>query len=131
VADEIRAFQATFPAGTLQSAPLRIPLTMPVRKIDTLEILVPPGPSGVMGFAITMGGVNVIPVQAGTYVVTDGETITWPMAGYPTSGAWQITGYNTGFFDHTVYMRWLVDQVTGVGPQPLLTVTTMDMLSSL
>lgn len=131
MAEEVRAFQATFPAGTLQSAPLRIALTMPVRKVDVLEIVIPPGPSGLMGFAITMGGVSVLPIQPGTYVITDNETITWQLSGYPTSGAWQIAGYNTDVFDHTVYMRWLLDQVSPSSQPPLLTLTTMDALSSI
>lgn len=110
-ANEIRGFSVTIPAGTLQSAPLRQSITMPPRIVDTLQVIIPPGPSGLMGFAITMGGVNVLPIQPGTFIVTDNEKITWPLTGLPDSGAWQLTGYNTGVFDHTVYLRWLVNQI--------------------
>lgn len=112
MAREVRAFVATIPAGTAQATPVRISVAFPVRKVDSLEIIVPPGPSGLMGFAITMAGVNVIPVVAGTYIVTDDERITWPLDGLPDSGAWQVSGYNTDVFDHSVYLRWLVDIVT-------------------
>lgn len=124
MADELRVYPATFPAGTPQSSPLTINVGFPPRELATLEIVVPPGPMGYMGFAITMGGVNVIPVQSGTYIVTDDETIHWPLSGMPNSGAWQVTGYNTDVFDHTVYLRFLVNLLqagqSSMSPTPAL-----------
>lgn len=130
MAREIRSFQAVIPAGTAQTSPIRISVAMPVRKVDTLEIVVPPGPSGMMGFAITMGGVNIIPVQPGTYMVTDDERIVWDLTNLPTSGAWQVSGYNTGNFDHTVYLRWLVDIVDAPSSQSPLMGVDLSVLSS-
>lgn len=112
MAVEVYAFAVTIPAGTLITAPFRQSITMPVRKVDTLEWRVPPGPSGLMGFAVTMGGVNVLPTKPGTYLVADDEHAEWSLTGLPDSGAWQVSGYNTGVFDHAVYLRWLVDVVT-------------------
>lgn len=112
MAIEVWAFQVTIPAGTPQSALFRQSITMPVRKVDILEWRVPPGPSGLMGFAVTMGGVTVIPHSPGTFIVADDERSEWSLTDLPDSGAWQVSGYNTGVFDHTVYLRWLVDVVT-------------------
>lgn len=114
VASELWSFQVTIPAGTAQSSPYRQKTTLPTRKVDTLEITIPPGPSGLMGFAVTMGGINVVPVNSGTYIVTDNEKISWPLTGLPDSGDWQVSGYNLDVFDHTVYLRFLVETV----PQP-------------
>lgn len=119
MAREIYAFQVTIPAGTTLSAPYQQATPMPVREVTAIEMVIPPGPSGLMGFALTMGGVWVMPVTSGTYVVTDDERIVWPVEQLPTSGSWQVTGYNTDVYPHTVYMRWLVDllsapQQTGV-----------------
>lgn len=112
---EVYRFQVTIPAGTAQTTPFRQDTVIPVRTVNTVEIRVPPGPSGLMGFALTMGGVNVLPQQAGAYIVTDDESISWPLDGLPDTGAWQLTGYNTDVFDHTVYLRFLVD-VVPAGP---------------
>lgn len=111
MSDEVRSYQATFPAGTSQSTPLTVAISFPPRVVNTLEIIVPPGPSGLMGFRISMGGVPVLPIQANTWLVTDDDKIVWPLDGFPTSGAWQIQGYNTDEYDHSVYLRWLVSQV--------------------
>jgi hypothetical protein len=113
MANEVRSFQATFPAGTALATPLTVNMGFPPRTVETLEIIVPPGPSGLMGFRITMGGTSVIPIQPNTWLVTDDDKITWKLDGLPNSGAWQIQGYNTDEYDHSVYLRWLVDQVGG------------------
>ncbi len=120
MSQEIWSFQVTIAAGTAITNPQRTSTTLPTRKVDELEIVVPPGPAGLMGFAVTMGGVNVIPIQSGTYVVTDDEKISWPLTNLPNTGAWQISGYNTGDFPHTIYLRWLVDIVErGAANSPL------------
>lgn len=131
MAIEVRPFQVTIPAGTLQTALFRQDMAFPVRKVDTLEIVVPPGPSGLMGFAVTMGGVNVLPTVPGTFIVTDDEKIRWPLTGLPDSGAWQLSGYNTDLFDHSVYVRWLVDLVSTPGSQSPLRNIDINLLSSI
>lgn len=130
MSSEVYTFQVTIPPGTPQLTPFRQQLTMPVRKIDTIEVVVPPGPSGLMGFAITMGGINVMPIQPNQYLVTDDQKISWPLANLPTSGAWELSGYNTDVWPHAVYVWFLVDQVPTVQSGPLLLSTTMQAISS-
>ena len=115
MAREVYEFQITVPAGTAQSSPQTSPMTMPPRVVEQLEVLVPPGPGGEVGFAIGSSGGQVIPRNAGTYVISDDEKITWPLDGMIDSGAWQLVAYNTGRYDHTLYVRFLVDLV---GAQP-------------
>ena len=111
MAREIRVFAVLIPANTLQSANFSSPLTMPPRIVREIEIVVPPGPAGEVGFAIGSSGRAVIPEVAGTFVVTDTETIHWPVEDQIDSGAWTFFGYNTGLFDHTIYIRFLLDIV--------------------
>ena len=129
MAIQVYAFQVTIPAGTAQATPFRQSTQLPERVVSTLEIVVPPGPSGLMGFAITMGAVNVLPTAPGTFVVTDDERISWPLTGLPTSGAWQVSGYNTDVWPHSVYLRWLVDLVTEQPSGGLLSNTSLSALS--
>lgn len=60
-----------------------------------------------MSFAITSDGAPVIPFQENTFITADNEQAQWDVAGYQDSGAWQVTGYNTDSFDHTVYIDFL------------------------
>lgn len=112
MAREVHKFAVTVPAGTPQNAPLKFDLGMPEREVTELEIVVPPGPRGVMGFAIGYGGTAVIPYEPGAFFVTDDERIRWPLSDHITSGAWQCFAYNTGQFAHTLEVRFLCDLPT-------------------
>jgi hypothetical protein len=109
VAQEIREFAVLIPAGTPKSAPLTVSIAFPERKVTAITWRVPPGPSGLMGWALTSAGTPVIPIQQHTYIVTDNQTDTWYLDGYLDSGNWQVTAYNTGLYDHTVYLTFLLD----------------------
>lgn len=109
---EIRTRAVTIPAGTPITAPVSIDISFPPRIVTAIYWKVPPGPSGLMGWALTIAGNPVIPRDAGTYIVADGESDTWNLEDYPDQGRWQLTGYNSDIYDHTVYLTFLLDQLT-------------------
>jgi hypothetical protein len=109
LAQEVRAFQVTIPHGTLKTAMFSAALTMPARIVEELEVRIPPGPRGEMGFSIGAAGTPILPVQAGIFIITDDEVIHWPLERQIDSGGWSLFGYNTGGYDHTVYVRFLVN----------------------
>lgn len=109
MAQEIREFAVLIPAGTPKSAPQTVSIAFPERTVRTITYRVPPGPSGLMGWALTSAGAPVIPIQPSTYIVTDNQTDTWELDGYLDSGNWQLTGYNTGLYPHTVYLTFQLD----------------------
>lgn len=116
MAAEVREFAVTTPAGTPQVAPLLTSLAFPPREVTRIEVKVPPGPAGVLGFRIGSGGIPIIPTNPGAWVITDNEVIGWNLTGQITSGAWQAISYNTGSLPHTIYVRFLLDLVTPTGP---------------
>jgi len=116
VAQEIRAFQALIPAGTAKATPVSVDMSFPSRRVEEIEVLVPPGPRGEVGFAIGSGNVAILPYQAGAFIVADDETIHWPLERQFDSGKWTLFGYNTGQFDHTLYVRFLLNVVQLQGP---------------
>lgn len=109
MAQEIRRKSVTIPANTAKSANFTADLSFPNRIVRELDIRVPPGPRGEVGFAIGAAGQPVIPVEPGAYIVTDDEKIPWPLDGFWDSGSWTFFGYNTGRFPHTIEIRFLVD----------------------
>lgn len=112
---EVRAFAVTIPAGTPEASPVTQDIFFPVREVTAVSWKVPPGPSGLMGWRLTMSGGNPVVPAAGGWIVADGQADTWPLQDLPDSGAWEVTGYNTGAYDHTVYLTFLLDLVTS-GP---------------
>lgn len=123
MAREVYRFSVTVPAGTLQSAPQVSPLTMPERVVRSVEVTVPPGPHGLVGFQFTHQGSQLLPINPGQFIVMDGRTRRWDIEEYLTTGAWQLTAYNTGSFPHTLEIGFECDLLprssTLAGFQPL------------
>lgn len=109
MADEVRTFTVSIPAGTLSTAPQVTDLTMPARIVTEVRVRVPPGPAGTVGFALAAAGVSIIPWNAGAWLVANDETVTLPLANQLTSGAWQLRAYNVGVFAHALYVTFLLD----------------------
>lgn len=97
-------FAATVPAGTLITSVAVINLPVGAGSIDKIRWRVPSGPRGNLGWFLSMGGARVLPDNAGGFIVADDEYDEWTISGLPDSGAWQLSGYNTGVYDHTVYL---------------------------
>lgn len=139
MAVELYAFQCTIPAGTPASAPVAFNLAMPPRLVRVIDVRVPPGPNGLLGFALAAAGTPILPANRGSWVVTSDEAISWPVDGYLTTGAWQLQGYNTGLSPHTVYLRFQCDllsspapaSVSGAIPAAQLAPLTADDLAAL
>lgn len=108
MATSVISLSATVPAGTTAAAPVTVSLPVGANQIDMIRWRVPPGPRGHLGWFLAMGGVQVLPSVAGEYLIADDEEASWSITGLPDSGAWQLIGYNTGTYDHTVYLQFHV-----------------------
>lgn len=109
------------PAGTLQANPQITALAMPPRTVTRIDWRVPPGPQGNMGFLVGINKVPALPLPTGTYVVADGNSGDWQIEGFPDSGAWTCIAYNTGTFQHSVYLTFHTKVIMGrTAPRELL-----------
>jgi hypothetical protein len=114
VATDVIALQATVPAGTVIPNPAVIDLAVGTFQINKIRWRVPPGPRGNLSWWLSMGGVQVLPQSSGNVIVADDEWDDWEIDDLPDSGAWQLSGYNTGTYDHTVYLGFYVTPVSAV-----------------
>ena len=108
MAREIRSFDVRVEPGTPPQSPQYTDLSMPPRIVDRIDIRVPPGPAGLVGFAISSGGAPIIPYNPGEWIITDDEAMSWPLEGYIDSGGWQVIIYNLGNLPHTIQVRFLL-----------------------
>lgn len=53
-----------------------------------------------------MDGISLIPVNPSAWIIHDGDSTSSELARLPNTGAWQIAGYNTGTFPHTIYVTF-------------------------
>lgn len=112
MATEIRTYAVTVPAGTSQASAFSQAITFPAREVSQINIRVPPGPRGQVGFAIGTGGMPIIPAGPGVFLVADDQEIEWPLDDVPNSGSWEVFAYNTGNYPHTLYVTFLLDLVS-------------------
>lgn len=120
MATEVRQYTATFPAGTAVAAPVTVSIAFPPRLVRSVDWRIPPGAQGVMGWKLGMGGVQVLPTSSDPWVVDDGTSGTFMLDGYPDSGSWQVIGYNTGAFPHSVFITLHLDLPSKPVPAPVL-----------
>lgn len=118
MAQYVLQFAVVIPAQTLPSAPVTIPITMDNWDIEQIDLDVPPGPAGLMGFYISNNGVQWIPATVGQFIVWDNHRDSWPMTDQPNASGWAITGYNTGTYNHSVTVRFHVNNPQQSLPTP-------------
>lgn len=123
MAYQVAPFTITIPAGTPKAAPITVKTPLTNMVVVSIEITVPSGLNGLVGFRFTSGGGPVIPSDPTAWIIASGRDLDWPIAGQLSSGAWEVTGYNLGVNDHNLYVRYLLDlpaALNGSSPTALL-----------
>lgn len=117
---EVRSFAVTIPAGTPLPATFTEDIFFPARVVNGVHWKVPPGAMGLMGWRLTMSGGNAVIPTGGGWIIADGESDTWLLYDQPDSGFWELTGYNSDIYDHTVYVDFLLGLVGENVSSPVL-----------
>ena len=111
VASRVEVFDTTVPANTPIATPVVVGMRFDIGVVDRVQITVPPGPSGLVGFGILFSGVSVWPREDSRWIITDDEHVEWENHLDYTAGVWGVRLYNLDVFDHTLHWRWLVHEV--------------------
>jgi hypothetical protein len=123
MATEIHQFSATIPAGTLPSALFTVPLEQANYEIESIDIEVPPGPSGLMGFYLALDDTQWIPWEQGEFIVWNDRTASWDTENQVVNAGWNVVGYNGGAYDHTITVRFHTNPLPGPPPPPYVPFT--------
>lgn len=113
MAERVLQHTVTIPGGTPLAAPVTVALPFDNWELELVELEVPPGPNGALGFVLANNGHPWIPRSVGEWLVWDDKIQAYVPTGYPTAGGWQIVGYNTGTYDHDVITRFHVNPLSG------------------
>lgn len=111
MAERIELFETTVAASVAIASPTSFALTMPEGVTRRVEILVPPGPSGLVGFRLAHSSQVIVPKSSALWVIADGEVLRWDLSGYPTGNKWSVAVYNLDVYPHTLYWRWFLDEI--------------------
>ena len=111
MAQRVIPLTCVIPANTPVGAPVHFPLQFPSADVERIDVRIPPGPSGTVGFAIWYGGGNFIPDTNGTWIIANDQYIQWPLDDAPNGGNWDIVCYNVDVLPHTVYFFFNVNNI--------------------
>lgn len=123
MAQRINAPVVVVPANTPKLTPVAFAFSWPEGIVRTLEIDIPPGPSGLVGFFLTHSGTQVIPEGSGQFIISDNRFFSWPVEQFPTGGKWACVAYNTDVYDHQLQFHFLIDDIPEMAPSPAPLIT--------
>jgi hypothetical protein len=102
------------PAATSPNAPVQVLLYAQRAIITQIEFMLPPGPSGLVGFSLWHSSAQIIPKTAGQWIVANNETIRWNIDDMSPWPDWHLKAYNADVYPHTIYVRLLLDDLLTV-----------------
>lgn len=112
MAAEVHQFTCVIPANTPKTAPVTFAIGLPNYDVESIDLDVPPGPAGLMGFQIAVSGQQWLPWEAGQFIVWDDRHVSWSLVDQPNLGAWEVIGYNTdAVYSHEVVVRLHVNPI--------------------
>lgn len=111
MATRIEPFTVTIPASTAQDAFQKTALSFNPGRVDQIDVRVPPGPSGLMGFRVAHSGQAVLPFTGERWFVMDDDKAEWHLESFPTGDAWELWAYNTDIYPHDVHIWFYVTEL--------------------
>lgn len=118
MAEREEVFDVTIPANTTKAAPVKIDVSFAPGIVVGIEVVIPPGPAGLAGFALAQAHQRVLPRTKGAFFVGDDEVIRRDIETYLNTGNWQFEGFNEDLLEHTFEVRFQIREVTSVQPSP-------------
>lgn len=118
MAQRILPFTVTTGTQYTPQNPLTTNLSFQSADVIRIDIMVPPGPSGFLGFHLDNGGGQVIPEGEDVWITPDDVYLSFTVEDMPNNGNWQLVSYNQGNYSHTIYIYLHVNNLqlnTGIG----------------
>lgn len=76
--------------------------------LERIDVRIPPGPSGAMGFRILWSQQQIVPWGNYSWLIANDEEIPWKADTAISASGLVVQAYNLGNFPHTIYLKALV-----------------------
>lgn len=117
MADRVEWFPITVPANTPQIAPVTTPMVFNQGTVLEIDVKIPPGPAGNVGFQIFAGGSQYLPRTIGNFIFPDDDYLTWVVKDAINSGSFALVAFNTDVWPHLIEVSFQVDEIV-FAPSP-------------
>lgn len=94
------------PPHTTIDTPLETPITLGDSRLTRVQVRIPPGPSGLVGFLVTFNGISLVPwANKVTWLIGTDEHFDVPV-GIEVTRFVSIQSYNLDYLPHHLYFRF-------------------------
>lgn len=111
MSDRLIVYDVTVPAGTTQTAPQSTALHFDPGYLRRWEVVIPDGPAGLAGFALSYAGVQLAPTNVGAWIVGNDEKVADDLRYDFVGDQWTLLAYNADRWPHTFHLRLFVDEI--------------------
>lgn len=110
MADRYQYFEFTYPAQNGAAVPVTNDTSFPQGVVQQVDITIPYGADGLIGFQVLSGKSSVIPYNSPLFLLRPGGTWSFPVSNQPASGSWQFSAYNADYLPHTVQVLFYINE---------------------
>ena len=100
------------PAGTAAVAPVTQAITLEDASLVDVELVIPPGHSGLTGVRVRMSNQQVLPWGSGSWIVADDYRRVFEVNSEIGRRTVSVQAYNTDIFPHTFDLRFHIRDLT-------------------
>jgi hypothetical protein len=111
VSDNVLNFAITIPANTAIITPVTTQTPLGICTLVEIKVVIPPGPAGLVGFAINGGGSQIFPQGTDKWFIFDDYVYDQPVDNQINSGQWAVAAYNLDVFDHTLQFYYYTNNI--------------------
>ena len=127
MAVQINQTTVVVPANTPKTALSVATISLPLLQIESIDLEVPPGPVGLMGFYIALSGQQWIPWNAGEFIVWDNYRDSCDLQNQLIGVPWEVHAYNLDAANsHEIVVRFHLNDT----PVPITVAPSVTIVST-
>lgn len=114
-ASRVEVFDVAVPANTAQANAIETPTRWAPGELVSVDVRIPDGASGLVGFRILYAHGQAIPTTPGSWIIGNDDLFQTDVLGYLNGGEWSILAYNLDRFPHSLHVRYFVADLSRLG----------------
>lgn len=114
-ASRVEVYDVAVPALTPKAAPLETPTVWTPGELVSVDVRIPDGAAGLVGFRILYAHAQAIPTTPGAWIIGNDDLFQADAIGYLNGGQWSVLAYNLDNFPHTLHVRYFVADLSRLG----------------
>jgi hypothetical protein len=114
-ASRVEVYDVPVPANTAQAAAIETPTIWAAGELVSVDVRIPDGAAGLVGFRILYAHSQAIPTTPGAWIIGNDDLFQTDVMGQLNGGQWSILAYNLDRYPHSLHVRYFVADLSRLG----------------